>query len=65
MAKLRTKKTKFKSMTIEASYPSVCFNEISSGVHTITGVATSFSAFVGYTTCGLDAEPRNFQLCRF
>src|SRR5579859_1019866 len=36
------------------TYPGVYIEEISSGVHTITGVATSIAAFVGYTSRGLD-----------
>ena len=36
------------------TYPGVYIEEISSGVHTITGVATSITAFVGYTQRGLD-----------
>ena len=31
------------------TYPGVYIEELSSGVHTITGVATSITAFVGYT----------------
>ena len=36
------------------TYPGVYIEEISSGVHTINGVATSIAAFVGYTKSGLD-----------
>ncbi len=36
------------------TYPGVYIEEISSGVHTISGVATSIAAFVGYTKSGLD-----------
>ena len=36
------------------TYPGVYIEELSSGVHTITGVATSIAAFVGYTKSGLD-----------
>ncbi|HTL15844.1 MAG TPA: phage tail sheath C-terminal domain-containing protein, partial [Patescibacteria group bacterium] len=36
------------------TYPGVYIEEVSSGVHTITGVATSIAAFVGYTSRGLD-----------
>jgi len=35
------------------SYPGVYIEEISSGVRTITGVATSITAFVGYTRMGV------------
>ncbi len=41
-------------MPVQASYPGVYIEEISSGVRTITGVATSVTAFVGYTSRGLD-----------
>jgi Bacteriophage tail sheath protein len=36
------------------SYPGVYVKELPSTVHTITGVATSIAAFVGYTTRGID-----------
>lgn len=36
------------------TYPGVYIEELSSGVHTITGVATSIAAFVGYTARGRD-----------
>src|SRR5438046_1676355 len=35
------------------SYPGVYIQEIPSGVRTITGVATSIAAFVGYTRKGV------------
>src|SRR6266536_723756 len=41
-------------MPATLTYPGVYIEEIPSGVHTITGVATSIAAFVGYTRCGLD-----------
>ncbi len=41
-------------MPITPTYPGVYIEELSSGVHTITGVATSIAAFVGYTSTGLD-----------
>jgi phage tail sheath protein FI len=41
-------------MPATLSYPGVYIEEISSGVHTIAGVATSIAAFVGYTGRGLD-----------
>lgn len=41
-------------MPVLTTYPGVYIEEISSGVHTITGVATSITAFVGYTQRGLD-----------
>src|SRR5580700_10511739 len=34
------------------TYPGVYIQELSSGVHTITGVATSIAAFVGWATQG-------------
>jgi phage tail sheath protein FI len=36
------------------TYPGVYIEEKSSGVHTITGVATSIAAFIGYTATGPD-----------
>src|SRR5882757_4488354 len=39
-------------MPIPVSYPGVYVQEISSGVHTITGVATSITAFVGRAARG-------------
>ena len=41
-------------MPVQVSYPGVYVEEIPSGVHTITGVATSVTAFIGYTSRGLD-----------
>ena len=41
-------------MPVLTTYPGVYIEEISSGVHTITGVATSIAAFVGYTQRGRD-----------
>src|SRR6266700_7014209 len=41
-------------MPATLTYPGVYIEEISSGVHAITGVATSITAFVGYTKRGLD-----------
>ncbi len=41
-------------MPATLTYPGVYIEEIPSGVHTITGVATSTTAFVGYTSRGLD-----------
>jgi phage tail sheath protein FI len=41
-------------MPITPTYPGVYIEEIPSGVHAITGVATSITAFVGYTARGLD-----------
>ena len=36
------------------SFPGVYIEEVPSGVHTITGVATSIAAFIGYTAKGRD-----------
>ena len=36
------------------SYPGVYIQELQSAVHSITGVATSIAAFVGYTARGID-----------
>jgi len=44
-------------MPTQVSYPGVCIEEISSGVRTITGVATSITAFVGRALRGPDNEP--------
>ncbi len=41
-------------MPATLTYPGVYIEELSSGVHTISGVATSIAAFVGYTKSGLD-----------
>src|SRR5215469_16961069 len=39
-------------MPVLTTYPGVYIEEIPSGVHTITGVATSITAFIGPTFCG-------------
>ena len=39
-------------MSSTYSYPGVYIQELSSPVHTIAGVATSITAFVGYTARG-------------
>lgn len=39
---------------VQATYPGVYVQELPSGVRTITGVATSVTAFIGYTARGLD-----------
>jgi Bacteriophage tail sheath protein len=39
-------------MAVTPTYPGVYIEEVPSGVHTITGVATSITAFVGYTQSG-------------
>jgi phage tail sheath protein FI len=44
-------------MPVQVSYPGVYLEEISSGVRTITGVATSITAFVGRAVSGPVNEP--------
>jgi phage tail sheath protein FI len=41
-------------MSVDYTYPGVYIQELPSAVHTITGVATSIAAFVGYTPRGID-----------
>lgn len=41
-------------MPVPTTYPGVYIEEVPSGVHTISGVATSVAAFVGYTARGRD-----------
>jgi uncharacterized protein len=41
-------------VAITPTYPGVYIQELPSPVHTITGVATSIAAFVGYTPSGID-----------
>jgi hypothetical protein len=41
-------------MAIAPTYPGVYIEELPSPVHTIAGVATSITAFVGYTSRGID-----------
>ena len=45
-------------MPTQVTYPGVYIEEVSSGVRTITGVATSITAFVGRTLLGAVNEPR-------
>jgi phage tail sheath protein FI len=44
-------------MATAPTYPGIYIEEIPSGVHTITGVATSITAFVGYAPRGPVNEP--------
>jgi uncharacterized protein len=44
-------------MPVAPTYPGVYIEEIPSGVHTITGVSTSVTAFIGYTARGVVDEP--------
>src|SRR5206468_11416583 len=44
-------------MPVQVSYPGVYIEEISSGVRTITGVATSITAFIGRALRGPTDEP--------
>lgn len=41
-------------MPVTPTYPGVYIQELPSAVHTITGVATSITAFVGFTARGID-----------
>jgi len=43
-------------MPITPTYPGVYIEEVSSGVHTISGVATSITAFVGAASRGLENQ---------
>jgi phage tail sheath protein FI len=53
-------------MPVAPTYPGVYIEEVPSGVHTITGVSTSITAFVGYTSKGPVDEPvRVFNLGEF
>src|ERR1700674_1888795 len=45
------------SMPVALSYPGVYIQEVPSGVRTITGVATSITAFVGSAAAGPTDEP--------
>ncbi|MEA2465917.1 MAG: uncharacterized protein QOJ57_43 [Thermoleophilaceae bacterium] len=44
-------------MPVAPTYPGVYIEEVPSGVHTITGVSTSITAFVGFTSKGRVDEP--------
>jgi phage tail sheath protein FI len=44
-------------MPITPTYPGVYIEEIPSGVHTLTGVSTSITAFLGYTPSGPVGTP--------
>ena len=44
-------------MPVAPTYPGVYIEEIPSGVHTVTGVSTSITAFIGYTTRGTVNNP--------
>jgi len=48
-------------MPVAVSYPGVYIEEVPSTVRTITGVATSITAFVGYTARGLDHRATRVQ----
>ncbi len=48
-------------MATAPTYPGVYIEEISSGVHTITGVATSITAFVGFAPRGPVNDPTLVQ----
>src|SRR3954466_15306858 len=44
-------------MPVAPTYPGVYIEEIPSGVHTVTGVSTSITSFVGYTARGTVNHP--------
>ena len=48
-------------MPVTPTYPGVYIEEVSSGVHPITGVATSIAAFVGFARRGPVNEPTTVQ----
>jgi phage tail sheath protein FI len=48
-------------MPVTPTYPGVYIEEIPSGVRTITGVATSITAFIGRALRGLDNDPVRIQ----
>ncbi len=48
-------------MPVTPTYPGVYIEELPSGVRTITGVATSITAFVGFAKRGLTNEPIRIQ----
>jgi phage tail sheath protein FI len=53
-------------MPVSPTYPGVYIEEIPSGVHTITGVSTSITAFIGYTSRGpVNAAQRIFSFADF
>jgi phage tail sheath protein FI len=53
-------------MPVTTTYPGVYIEEVPSGVRTITGVATSVTAFVGYTPRGPADEARQvFNFAQF
>ena len=45
-------------MPVNPTYPGVYLQEVSSGVHTITGVATSITAFIGRAQRGPTNDPQ-------
>jgi len=53
-------------MPVALTYPGVYIEEIPSGVHTLTGVSTSITAFVGYTASGsVDTPVHIFSFADF
>ncbi|HEY3258077.1 MAG TPA: phage tail sheath C-terminal domain-containing protein [Gemmatimonadaceae bacterium] len=53
-------------MPVATTYPGVYIEEISSGVHTLTGVSTSITAFVGFTASGsVDTPVHIFSFADF
>lgn len=45
-------------MPVTTNYPGVYIEELPSPVHTITGVATSIAAFIGWAPQGIDTSPQ-------
>src|SRR5262249_11497219 len=48
-------------MPVTPTYPGVYIEELPSGVRTITGVATSITAFIGYVARGLDSRAKRIS----
>ena len=48
-------------MAVTPTFPGVYIEEVPSGVHPITGVATSITAFVGYADRGPVNDPTTVQ----
>ncbi len=50
---------------VQVSYPGVYIQEVPSGVHTITSVATSITAFIDWFKEAEQQSDRNFRHDRF
>jgi phage tail sheath protein FI len=48
-------------MPVQLTYPGVYIEEIPSGVRTVTGVATSITAFIGRTLKGPENDPKTIN----